>query len=134
MFTAKEIIGSNTMSVIEPSGSLRKSFFWYPDKEDKKRQMEEGEEVVIPGRKRRKHQLPGFTAKPVDYVQEASAAAQTFTVPVDVVDAESCLRLVGTCKAWSSLKKESAEMSEARLAEESKYRRLNSDVIRDASS
>ena len=37
MFTAKEIIGSNTMSVIEPSGSIRKSFFWYPDKEDKKR-------------------------------------------------------------------------------------------------
>ena len=37
MFTAKEIIGSNTMSAIDPSGSIRKSFFWYPDKEDKKR-------------------------------------------------------------------------------------------------
>jgi len=37
MFTAKEIIGSKTMSVIEPSGSIRKSFFWYPDKEDKKK-------------------------------------------------------------------------------------------------
>ena len=37
MFTAKKIIGSNTMSVIEPSGFIRKSFFWCPDKEDKKR-------------------------------------------------------------------------------------------------
>ena len=37
MFTAKEIIGSNTMSVLEPSGSIRKSFFWYPDKDNKKK-------------------------------------------------------------------------------------------------
>ena len=36
MFTAKELIGSNIMSVIEPTGSIRKTFFWLPDEDNKK--------------------------------------------------------------------------------------------------
>ena len=37
MFTAKEIIGTGTMSVIDKGGKIRQAFFWYPDKEDKKK-------------------------------------------------------------------------------------------------
>ena len=37
IFTAKEIIGTGTMSVIDKGGKIRQAFFWYPDKEDKKK-------------------------------------------------------------------------------------------------
>ena len=37
MFSAKEIIGKNLMSVIDSQGKIRKSFFWYLDKQDKKK-------------------------------------------------------------------------------------------------
>ena len=37
MFTARELIGKNSMSVIDPQGSIRKTFFWFLDKDDKKK-------------------------------------------------------------------------------------------------
>lgn len=37
MFTAKEIIGADTMEVINPKGAYRKTFFWSTDKQDKKK-------------------------------------------------------------------------------------------------
>lgn len=37
MFTAKEVIGTNTMSVIDPQGPIRKTFFWFLDQNDKKK-------------------------------------------------------------------------------------------------
>ena len=36
MYSAKEIVGSNTMSVIDPKGVLRQAFFWKQSKDDKK--------------------------------------------------------------------------------------------------
>ena len=37
MYSAKDIVGRDTMSVIDKGGSIRKSFFWYPDKKDPKK-------------------------------------------------------------------------------------------------
>ena len=37
MFTARELIGKNSMSVIDPQGSIRKTFFWFLDRDNKKK-------------------------------------------------------------------------------------------------
>ena len=39
MYSAQEIIGNNLMTVIDSQGSIRKTFFWALDKQDKKKVM-----------------------------------------------------------------------------------------------
>ena len=96
------------------------------DEIEKKRKLEMYDEVIVPdkGKRRRSKHVNGFTQRRFDYKQEGSVAAQTFTFPTDVIEENSCLRLLGeggTCH-WS-------HDNHAVCVD---YRRENTDRIKDS--